>query len=268
MRVHHNYPDVYITMVRGTHTRKRSRPMTRKRRTRSTRKRGRRSSGLTSKSGTGGSFGFRARRISRRSWNHKLWDSTLQKQHVRSNFSTTELLTSGASANLYASHLRSALTNTAAAQFWTAAGGALPIDTGIVPVVQGDLVIRGGMIGIKCINAPGTADPINVSVFLIKVGDEFDNGLIPATTFHGWDPTVTPEFNQRLGRIVLRKTFLIENGNVAELKYRLPITKIDGISFTLERNQFYWFIQVNSANVGDTLLFTRYHNLSFSADFV
>lgn len=242
--------------------------MTRKGRRRSTRKRTRRFRADTSKSSSGSSFGFRSRRISRRSWNHKLWDSTLQKQHVRSNQSTTELLTSGASANLYASHLRSALTNTAGNQFWTVGGGALPIDSGVIPIVQGELVIRGGMIGIKCINAPGTADPINVSIYLIKIGDEFDNSLIPATTFHGWDPTVTPEFNQKLGRIVLRRTFLIENGNVGELKYRLPISKIDGVAFTSERNQFYWFVQVNSANVGDTLLFTRYHNLSFTADFV
>ena len=66
----------------------------------------------------------------------------------------------------------------------------------------------------------------------------------------------------------MRKTFLIENGNVGELKYRIPIQKIDGVDFTEGKNQFHWFIQVNSANVGDTLLFTRYHNLSFSADFV
>jgi len=256
-------------MVRGTHTRKRSRPTGRKTRRRQFRKRTRRSMGLTSKSGTGGTFRFRSRRLSRRSWNHKLWDSTLQKQHVRSVFSRTELLTSGANANLYGSHFRDALPNTPAFQFWTAAGGALAFDqSGTVPTIQGDLVVRGGMIGIKCINAPGTADPINVEIFLIRTGDNLDLTFVPTTTFHGWDPSVVPEFGSDIGRIVMRKTFLIENGNVGELKYRIPIQKIDGVDFTEGKNQFHWFIQVNSANVGDTLLFTRYHNLSFSADFV
>lgn len=230
----------------------------------------RRTAGVTSKSSTGLSFGFKSKKISRKSWNHKLWDSTLQKQHQRSNAAFSDTLLAPPLISQYGVNFRFALPS-GVSPFWTAAGGAISQDVAQpLPQFSGDIVIRGGMIGLRVCNDVSSLEPMTVIIYLIRTGDKFNNANAPIQVFEGWDPSLIPDFSTDIGRIVMRRKFLMENANSAEVTYRLPIQKIEEAPFNNLSNQYAWMILVNNnqGTVLSNVTAVRYHNLSFVGDIV
>lgn len=238
-------------------------PVRRKRTYKRTGYRKRRYSGVTSKSGAGSTFNFRSRKLSRRRWNNALWTSTLQKQHVRSVFAVTSAIVSNPDPAVSTVAALRAIQD-----FYLPANGAQPYDNGVtLPVYNGDVVIRGGMMGLRLINDPADVSPLHVKVYLVKTGDKLTTSFVPNTVSLGWDPSVVPNFGTDVGKVIMERTFLIENSNSAEVRYRIPIMKVDTQEWTTGANQYFWFVLVNSANGLATQLTTqRYFNLSFVGD--
>lgn len=223
----------------------------------------RRYSGVTSKSGSGSTFNFRSRRLSRRRWNHALWTSTLQKQHVRSVFAVTAAVVSNPDPAV-----SSVVALRAIQDFYLPANGAQPYDAGLsLPQFTGDVVVRGGVMGLRLINDPADVSPLHVKVYLVKSGDKLVTSNVPSTVSLGWDPSIVPNFGTDVGKVIMERTFLIENSNSAEVRYRIPIMKVDTGTWPSGANQYFWFVLVNSANGIATQLTTqRYFNLSFTGD--
>lgn len=239
-------------------------PMTKRRKTYHKRyRKTRRYAGNTSKSGFGASFNFKSKRLSRRRWNSALWNSTLQKQHVRSVFAVTSAILTQADPSASTVQFVRAVQN-----FWLATNGAQSYDPALpIGLFDGDLVIRGGVMGIRFTNDPADVSPVTIKLYLVRVGDEFDPANIPTSVSLGWDPSVIPNFGTNVGKVVMERSFLIENSNNAEVKYRLPIQKVDSSVITAGKNQYYWFIMANSANgIPVQVTHQRYYNLSFVGD--
>lgn len=221
-----------------------------------------RNSSITTKSGVGNSFGFRAKKLSRRKWNNKLWNDTLALTKYRSNGVRT--LTIGtpsvAGVGIYTVSVNAALPD-----FWTVGNGALPSDVGgTVPAFTDDIVIRGGIIGCRVCNDVSDTQPITAIVYLIRTGDAFINN-IPANVNEGWDPTLVPDFSTNIGRVVMKKQFMLENGNSADVKFRVPIKKIEQVPFIAVKNNYVWVILANNnQGIASSMTSCFYWNLTFT----
>jgi len=240
--------------------------------TRRFRKRGGgKSTSLTTQSGGGRTFGFRSRKISKRSWNKKLWDSTLQKSHYRTTWATgTNALTQASTTSGTVVWLSA--DDNAAAPFWTVAGGLLAEDTGVTPpLFAGDIIMRGGTMGIIIGNTNDAVDfdNIRVKLWLVKTGDEYDGAAIPTGTTIAFDPSCLADFKSRVGRIVMSREFLLDNNNSAEFKFRHPIQKYDQGDYALGKHRYWWWVHIANANNNLTttsVRITTYMNASFSGD--
>lgn len=199
-----------------------------------------------------------------------LWNSTLQKTHYRSLLSATgTLLTPLNSAQISITTV-GALPVNSGAPFWGVAGGAQPETTGIaVPNFDGKIILRGGMIGIRMSNQVASASPVQATVFLVRpVNDAvFITGV---NRDYGWDPSIEPDFNTTVGRIIYKRSFLLENSNVCETRYRVKLSTYDPGTFTDQLGQLRWMVTLgNTENAtAEGVTVTRFHNLSFSADAV
>lgn len=244
---------------------KRSRPM-RRRRFR------RKSSAITSKSGTGGSIRFKARKLSRSRWNKMLWDSTLMKNHWRSMGSVAVTQTSPADSALATWAALQAVETGTGSNFWLTSGGAQPSDTGVaVPPFTGDLVIRGGRIGISFYNQSTDVSGVEVMCMLIKTTEVLGTTAPITGSFSiGWDPTSVADFTRQFGKVVYRRRFLLENDTASEVEYRLPIQKVDQGTWAVNGLKYIWYIGIsnmqNAVAVGCSI--RRYFNLSFVGDSV
>lgn len=261
-------------MVRGIHTRVASRPVLGKRRRsgsvsrpfkRRRVSRARKNIAFTSKYGLGKSIGFRSRRVNRKRWNRMLWNNTLQREHYRSldsqSFSQT-----AANAPSLGWVIQDALSF--GTPFWLAAGGARQTDAGTLPLFTGDIVLRGGKIGLLLSNPIADTTSIRVQVMLIRTNLNVDNTLTFGTEDIGWDPSLLVDFPSRVGRIIYRRDILLENGSTSEIEYRLRIQRIDQDNFISNKYTYRWWIMAsNPEGTGTTTLsVTRYFNVSFSAD--
>lgn len=265
-------------MVRGTHTRKRSRssantrPMKRRRTAR--RRTGRRTNNFTSQSGMGGGLQFRSKRLSRRRWNNMLWNNTLQKQHYRSNIAFSTSINTPATATTMTILGLEAL-RFAGNTFYTAAGGAIAPDTAqSLPVFTGDIVIRGGIMGIQITNTLNTAladgSVIRGTIYLVKTALDYTPTAITNPVNYGWDPTLTPDFRTKIGRVLYKKNFLLKDTESASIEYRLRIEKMDVGDYTNNKNAYVWFILAGNVDsiVAHNLFIQEYYNMSFVADAV
>jgi len=232
---------------------------------------GGRSTTLTTQTGAGRTFGFKGKKISKKSWNSMLWKNSLQKSHYRSAWAITFNYPTLASPAVSDVRYLSADDNTAA-PFWQAAGGALGEDSGVLaPGFAGDIIFRGGTLGLIIGNTNDAVDFDNIraEVYLIKTGERFDGAAIPATVALGWDPSLIQDFKSRVGRIIKRWDFLIDNNNSVEIKYRKPIQKHDQGEYVNGFHRYFWFILASNASgaaTPTTVQVTRYMNASFSGD--
>lgn len=269
-------------MVRRIHTRVASRSVLGKRRragnsvgvfkrrriTRSSR-----SNNFTSQRGSGSGLRFRSRRIGRRTWNRLLWRSTLQAEHYRANSAESGTITSPANVELISiGVLRARYFDSAG--FWTTTGGAINPEGGAIPAFSnGDIVIRGGVMGLRLCNQLGTAttsETLYGCVYLCRTNNNFNIGGVPASASVGWEPSLVPDFKVNIGRIVYSKKFLLRDTETANVEYRMPIQKIDQSEFIAAYNDYVWVLCVgNTDNAGARVLtWTTYFNLSFVGDAV
>jgi len=172
------------------------------------------------------------------------------------------------------------------ARFWTAAGGALPIDTAVpVPTFQDDIILRGGMINMNVSNTPegggfgGDVQDLIVTVYLM-ISDETPslgalippNGSVtaPAVFSRDWDITCVPDCKRVFAkRVLLTKRVLLKPTDSVNVSYRLRIQKIDQEDYLNDNNKMWWVIKVasNGSSV-DNFRVTASYNLSFSGDAV
>lgn len=224
------------------------------------------SSAFTSKAGSGHTFAFKSRRVTRSKWKKMLWDSTLQSTHYRSNLAINTSSTTPVFATQYQTTILPAY-RLGGNQFYTVTGGFIPPDTGVLTSFVGNIVVRGGTVGcsISNINA-GTATQ-RFKVFLIKTSRKWTGISFPANPLIGFDPSQIIDFKLNIGSILLSKDFILDNGSTMDLKYRLPIHKIDRGEYDGDQNSYVWAIFGNDVEAGGSVWFTTtYFNLSFSAD--
>lgn len=240
-----------------------------KRRTTARRRRGSNAVTQTTQSGYGRSLPFRSKKISRRSWNSKLWNSTLQKAHYRSNGSAAGAVVTPATNTTMGVVFAQAVDNGVGA-FWTSAGGAQSIDgTTAVPTFRDDIIIRGGMIGLSFYN-DSTTDPVEVCVWLIKNSPRPAAGIaaMPSTVSVGWDPTLFAEFSKDIGYVKYKTKFLLEPNASSTIERRLGIQKIDQEAWATDQQRWIWLIATRDFDntTTNTIRVVNYHNLSFAGD--
>lgn len=233
------------------------------------RNRARRSIAFSTQAGSAGTLGFRSKRLSRRSWNKKLWDSTLQKAHFRSNGSLGGAVTSIAAQATVAIGTAQAVDN-GVGPFWTAAGGAVVLDQGVaVPTFNGDIIIRGGMVGIKFYNE-STTIPVQIKLWLIKSAPRPTIANVPASAPFGWEPTLVSEFKKDVGTIIFSKEFQLEPVAEMTVERRLFIMKVDQEAWSADQQRLIWLFTAGDpvAVSTNTTRITTYFNLSFAGDAV
>jgi len=261
-------------MARGTHTRKRSRPTSfkgrktfKKRRT----TRAKKAVNLTSQSGIGTSLQYRAKKVGRSAYKRLLWNASILKPKFRTVSSTNTTVATNANNVLMTTFVRSA-TNFGVGAFWTALGGAITPDAAsALPVFDADITVRGGIIGCRITNVVDTAvastGTISGTMMLIRSTKAFNAAVIPASVSLGWDPTYVNDFNTTIGRIVMRKTFLLRDTDVAMLEWRLKIHKVDQTDYNNFFNQFIWVLVLNTTdNIAHSVTVNTYYNMSFVGD--
>lgn len=230
-------------------------------------RRGRRSSTYSTKAGFGAGMYFKTKKLSRRAWSRKLWDGTLQKTHYRSNGTLAGALSSIAGQGQLSITAIQALDN-GVNSFWTTAGGTVEAnDAQGVPLFFDDIVIRGGMLGIKLFNNSSDT-PVQIKVYLVRDAPRRNVSNLPAAAPFGWDPTIVPEFSKDIGRIIFSKSFELEYRSEMTVERRIGVHKIDQEAWATDVSRFSWIV-----TVGDPVAVTEiavstvtYWNISFSSD--
>lgn len=236
------------------------------------------STNWTSQSSHGGGLGFSRKRTSRRAFKRILWNSTVPQNHFRSNGSATSniLTPAGAGSPATMSVTIVASRRTAGNNFYTAAGGAINPDGGVIPtfLTNADITVRGGIYGLRLCNAPDLTDtdkdPVSCIVYAIRTTKNWNATNVPASVNVGWDPTLTQDFQTNIGKVIFRKNFLITDGEVVNIERRFTIQKIDQTEYVNSISEIVWFILAGNTSgvTSKVVLGTSYHNLSFVADAV
>ena len=246
-------------------------------------RRGRRTGGrttsYTSQASRASTFGFRSRRIRPRRYRQMLWRDSAMKTHYRSYLAQSDtFLTSGLTTQCRVFYYP---TIEFGARFWTAAGGAVGVDTAVaVPTFQDDIILRGGVISLTIGNDnQGSLTDIRVRLWLI-VSDQTPGigATVPpngsggtATNFsRDWDPSLVADSHKEFAkRIVLQREAFVQNGETLVVRHRLRTQKIDQEDYLDDNNKLFWVVAV-SPNVGvaNDFTCTASYNLSFSGDAV
>jgi len=235
---------------------------------------GRKQSQISSNSFSGGGIGFKKRRFSRKRYNNLLWTSSIAQTHYRSNWSASSVLsTPGVTSETMGVSLQTS-RRFAGAAFFVTAGGAINPDGGAMPVFQSnsDITVRGGMYGIRLTNTPDALDvdkdPINVTVYLVRTSKGFSTTNVPSTVRVGWDPTLVQDFQTNIGKVLMKKNYLIRDGDVYTIERRMPVQKIDQTEYAATISEYIWLVTLGttSSNVARTIVATTYYNMSFVGD--
>jgi len=235
-------------------------------------RRGRKTNAFTSQSGSGGGLRFKSKKTSRRAYKKHLWNSTLYKDHYRSTFAASSTITTNTNTNdLVVIPLSSYMNGVT--PFYLAGGGAISPDATVpLPPFNGDVTVRGGLIGIRMANTLDTVaanqGTVQVSVILIKTSKAFVVGSVSGTVNTGWDPTLVQDFDTRVGRILYRKNFLLRDADTAVAEYRLPVHKVDQGDQVAILNTYLWLVMAGNvdSSTAKSVNVTRYWNMSFAAD--
>lgn len=239
---------------------------------RRTARRGRKTNAFSTQSGSGGGLKFKARRTSRSAYKKHLWDSTLYKEHYRSQSAVTAQVITTVNPSALSILAEAALV-TGVNPFYIAAGGAVSPDAAqAMPTFTGNLIVRGGMIGLRITNnfdaVAANQSTMQGTAFLLKTTKNWVGAAIPATVFVGWDPTMIQDFDTRIGRILYRKNFLLKDGDAAAMEYRLKVHKVDIGDFVNTYDTYVWLIVAGNVDTTaiHSLTYTKYWNVSFSGD--
>lgn len=248
---------------------KRSRPLRRRRPF------ARKSTNFTSQSSHGGGIQFKRTRFRPGRLRKLLWDASVSATHYRSNSASISVLNTPASAAAMSSSLFST-RRFAGNAFFVTAGGAINPDGGAMPAfsTNSDITVRGGMYGIRVANNPDLVatdhDALNVTVYLIWTSKGFISTNVPASVPVGWDPSLIQDFQTNIGKIVLRKNFLLPEGNTMTIERRMPIQKIDQTEYAGNISEPIWLVLVGNTGTSSAhpMFVTNYYNMSFVGDTV
>lgn len=179
-------------------------------------------------------------------------------------------LTAPAGAVTQENNVFNALKNAAGDSFWLAAGGAIDVEDGTMDTFStNSIVLRGGMIRCTFSNDNTVADPVRVRVWLIRNTKVFFNTGWIGTRVAGFDPTHAFNNPTDLGRILIYKEFLLENNNIGEVAYRLPMMEIRLADFVAGGQGFHWLTAVHAPGGNACgVSFVNSFNLSFVGDVV
>jgi hypothetical protein len=189
------------------------------------------------------------------------------KAHYRSNGSSAGSLASTAAQGQVTVGTLQTLDNGVGA-FWTAAGGTIEINQGQgVPLFEDDIIVRGGMMGIKCFNE-STTIPLQVKIWLVRNCDRPTTNQIPSAAPVGWDPSLVPDFAHDVGKVIFQKEFQLEALAEMTIERRLGIMKVDQLVWATDAKRLIWLLSVGDpqATTSVTMRVCSYFNLSFSAD--
>lgn len=216
--------------------------------------------------------GFRSRRIRPRVYRSMLWRDTQSEPHWRSVFSSGAVITTPNNIT------DSTVTVIRALQdFYTIAGGAQPIDSGVaVPNFGQDIVLRGGVCRLTLANpnpdiaAVGGGDTIRCRVFAVWTTKNTDLGVWPPSVPSLWDPSIITDFS-RYFKVLFSREFMMEpNGRAFDVSFRHRLKKIDKNEFQNNNNQLFWIVltnQITNADVlAESITAVVSHNVSFTAD--
>jgi len=230
------------------------------------RKGGRRVADFTSLNTRGTTVGFRSKKVSRKTYNRHLWNSTLFATHyrsVRSIAGDVVMQTNDVVATIFGLNMYKFDAN----PFWTVTGGAVSVDTGIaVPAFIGDIILRGGIYTVTFANT--STNDIKLNIWMSTTVPDPVVTVVPASSTIAWDPSVSPDFNSQVAKTWMSKSVLIEGGNSYSITNRFKLQKIDQTTYIVEgRTPIIWVSAFNIGNSAANILrVVRSHNLSFSAD--
>jgi len=222
---------------------------------------------FTSLNTRGTAVGFRTKKTSRRTFLKHLWDSTLFTTHWRSVF-TAAVTRSTPASNIVGTLTGTNLYKPAAGPFFSAAGGALPVDISLaIPQFNGNVVLRGGIYEYSILNNSTT--DMKIKLFMLTTTNSPDFSFEPASNpFTQWDPSSTPDFTDQIGKVWATREVLLEGGNVYTYRGRFKMQKIDVATYILQGKAPLIYSLVN--NVGTTVasqyVITTAYNVSFSGD--
>lgn len=228
--------------------------------------RAKRSMAYTSQSGVGQNVRYRSRRLRPRAWRSILWRDTLAQSHFRSCFATNTLYTVAGTANQYQVINFTALRLGGNA-FYTPAGGLVQPDGGVNPTFQGNIIMRGGIIGLRLNNYDTGAQSVHVKAMLIKTSMDLTVSTLPANVHIGWDPSLITDFQRFIGKVVMQREALLTNEECVDFKFRLRPWKIDKGLFESDANSFIWVLLISNVEGATTgVNACPYFNVSFAGD--
>lgn len=204
---------------------------------------------------------FNKRRMSRRVYKRKLYDSLLFKESYRSVLSTA----STAGFTLTGLDKKLWLSNTLPTSFYTTAGGLInSTDT----FSTSKIIIKGGMLSVTLVNSD--ASPIIVEWMPVKYLD--DEYTINATeTEYAYDISCLPGFGKSFRLLGKPKRVVVEPGDRVEMRMKIPMTVINNIDEWTNSDKgktaLVYTIQVNSI-AAESFPRVVSHNLTFVADAV
>lgn len=157
--------------------------------------------------------------------------------------------------------------------FWTAGGGAInPDPSNSLPTFTGNILLRGGMIGLRYCNtldaSVGFNNTLQGTIYLVRTAKAFVASAFPATAYVGWDPSYIQDFDTKVGKVVYKKNFLLKDTDTSQVEYRMKIRKIDEADYFINVNQYIWVIMSGNVDVNAVrnTTYTGYYNLSFTGD--
>jgi len=210
--------------------------------------------------------GFRGRKVTRRAFKKHLWDSTLFKPHYRSLITTSSTSTTplnDVQCNIFGLNMYRHTVD----PFWTALGGAIPIDVGVpIPTFTGNIILRGGVYSVTVVNQ--STNDLRVNLFMTTSVARPNTALVPANFGSSWDPSCTAGFSAQMAKVYMTKSVIIEGGNSWNFSRRFNIQKIDLDTYANEGLTPFVFLSVTNVGsiVANAFRIVRSYNLSFSGD--
>lgn len=242
------------------------RPMKKTRRPKK-RRSGRKTSAFTTQSGHGGGITFKSKLMSKRRYRSLLWNDTLMSTHYRSVAANNTSMIANVNPNLATLAVFNLVDNGAGA-FWVTAGGAVAPNAGAVPAVTTqDIILRGGKYGFRITNPDNvTNDPVNITVFIIQTPMTPNLAVLTTPVATSWDPSIVPNFQRDVGRILYKKDFILKDEDCLEVERRLKCRKVDTGIWGANNGTRPILLVLLSSNVAvaSGIVVSSYFNLSFS----
>jgi len=165
-------------------------------------------------------------------------------------------------------------TPSATTAFWTPTGGLQPKDTGSTDPVfaDGDLVIRGGQIGINFTVVDAMTTEVTIRVWTVWLHSEPNDAAVPPVVSYGAQLTSAPDFEAKFGKVIDYKEATVNN-SYPSFSYvrRMKVQKIDMETHATQGGRQIAFVVACTNMQGaddETIQSVIWHDLSFTGDVV